>query len=392
MHLWLALTLSASAGDFLVSVGDQQELMMAGTWGRAFPMEDGWVYAYGRNNDYWVAPLTRSNDGWTLERDREIQLTETNGNLKDYAIRRCPNGDFLLAASANVETPNDSAYVWRFDQSFNQLGSGIIEETEPNRAHNDLPLLCSEVYTGTAFNSLDRGSSSVFFPIKDDLTSAPAGTLPRDASTTGASMIASGDGTFSMMAASPEGDLLRFVFDSDLNLLEQNGTPVAEGADEQTYWPQSVLRVGDYYIVAMMSRQRSWPGDDGDILLFVLDDEWNDLYDRVNITNNPEDNLGMRPWLGRKGSTLLVSYDRQREHTLIEVGLDLQAFGVGDDDSGWTSSDGSSNGGRDDAGSNDGDSGAASNEDGCSCASSSGLAPLAWTGGILGLALRRRRS
>ena len=43
MHLWLALTLSAAAGDFFVSVGDQQELRMAGTWGRAFPTEDGWT-------------------------------------------------------------------------------------------------------------------------------------------------------------------------------------------------------------------------------------------------------------------------------------------------------------------------------------------------------------
>ena len=400
MHLWIALTLSAAAGDFLVSVGDQQELMMAGTWGRAFPTDDGWVYTYGRNNDYWAAPLVRSGDAWVLERSAETQLTDTGGTLKDYAIRRCPNGDFLLAASANVETPNDSAYVWRFDSSLSRLGSGIIEETEPSRAHNDMPLLCSEAYTGTAFNSLDRGSSGVFFPIADDLTAAPASALPREASTTGASMIANGDGTFHMLAAGPQGDLLRFTFDSELTLVDEKGTPVAEGDQEQTYWPQSVLRVGDYYIVAMMSRQPSWPGDDGDVVLMVLDDEWNDLYDRVNITNNPQDNLGMRPWLGRKGSTLLVAYDRQREHTVIEVGLDLAAFGAEEGDSGWSDggSGGGGGGGGDGAesgggsGNEQGDSGSPAENSGCSCTTAGGLATLGWAGGLLGLALRRRRA
>lgn len=399
MHLLLPLILTASAGDYLVSVSDQHELMMAGTWGRAIPVDGGWRYAFGRNNDYWVAPLEREGDGWVLDRDQEIQLTDTGGQLKDYAIRRCPDGTFLLTASANVEQPNDSAYAWRFDGDFNEVQYAVIEEREPARAHNDMPLLCSASYTGTAFSSMGMGSNGNFFPIGEDLSSAPGAELPMGANTTGASMIGNRDGTFHFITASPEGNLLRFTFDGDLNVVDQRQTPVAESPDERTYWPQSVLRIGDYYVVAMMSRNLSWPGDDGDVILVVLDDEWNDLADRVNVTNNPSDNLGMRPWLARKGSTLLVTYDRQREHTVIEVELDLAAFGLDEDDSGfgdgsWSDTDGGgggNDGGNDGDGAAAGDTGAESGG-GCSCASATGMGALGWLGGLLALASRRRRA
>lgn len=151
LPLLVALLSPAIAGDHILTVGPQIELRVAGTWGRAIPIEGGWRYAFGRNGDYWLAPLERDGDSWALRIDQETQLT-THGDLKDHAIRRCADGTFLHAASANVDEPNDSAYVYRYDGDWNQVQSGVIEEGEPNRAHNDLALLCSPVFTGTAFN------------------------------------------------------------------------------------------------------------------------------------------------------------------------------------------------------------------------------------------------
>ena len=395
MLLPLALLSSALAGPHITSVGPQVELEVAGTWGRVIPTEEGWMYTFSRSNDYWVAPLERSGDAWDLILDGQIQLTD-HGDLKDHAIRICPDGTYLHTASLNLDEPNDSAYVYRYDGDWNPIGDAVIEEREPTRRHNDMPLLCSSVFTGTAFSG--SGDAAGFFRINDDLSSERVAGLPREANSTGASMLADKDrGVFEFITTSVEGDLIRFTFDQDFNVVDQRSTPIAEGGGEITYWPQSALKVGDYYVVAVMSRQASWSGDDGDIILIVLGEDWNDLYQRVNVTNNPEDNLGMRPWIARKGSTLLVSYDRQREHTVIEVGLDLTAFGLepGEDDTGWGSgqpgSDGGSDGSGDGSSDGSGDSGeAASDAGGCGCAATStGGGGLAFALGLLGLARRR---
>ncbi len=389
---------SAHAVDFFTEIGPQAELRVAGTWGRVIPVEGGWSYAFGRNGNYWVAPLTRGADAgdWTLHIDQEIQLT-THGELKDHAIRRCPDGTFLHLASANVEEPNDSAYVQRYDGDWAVVQSGVVEEREPGRAHNDMPLLCADVFTGTAFSGV--GTDGKFFHIDPDLGIRIGPSTPREAHSTGASMLADPDGEhFYYVAASFEGDLLRYTYDADLNVVDTRRVPVVEYPGERTYWPQGLMRVGDYYLVAMMTRDNSNPGDDGDILLVVLDEEWTSLQARVNITENPPENMGMRPWLARSGSTLLVSYDRQREHTVIEVQLDLEAFGLspGDDDTGW--GDGTWEGGSDgdgggadgaaDGGEDSGSAAEAGDDKGCGCATGAGgggaalgligLAALAW--------------
>ena len=87
----------------------------------------------------------------------------------------------------------------------------------------------------------------------------------------------------------------------------------------------------------------------------------------------------MRPWLARQGDLVLMSYDRQRQHTVLEIRLDLDAFGVDpDEDTGWDGSDGwggSSGGGAgDDTGGDDDDSDARSG--GCGGCAVPGPAPL----------------
>ena len=150
------------------------------------------------------------------------QLTD-HGDLKDHAIRICPDGTYLHTASLNLDEPNDSAYVYRYDGDWNPIGDAVIEEREPARRHNDMPLLCSSVFTGTAFSG--SGDAAGFFRISDDLSSERVAGLPREANSTGASMLADKDrGVFEFITTSVEGDLIRFTFDQDFNVVDQRST------------------------------------------------------------------------------------------------------------------------------------------------------------------------
>ena len=95
----------AHAGDFLVAVGPEVELMNSGTWARAISTDSGWKLAHASNGDFYISDLTKTGDGladWELNRDTRRQLT-FHGELKDHAIKRCPDGTYLHLASANVE-------------------------------------------------------------------------------------------------------------------------------------------------------------------------------------------------------------------------------------------------------------------------------------------------
>ncbi len=396
----LATLAPAQAGDFIVAVGPEVELMSAGTWARALWVDDGWKIFHSSNGDYYVADLVKTGDGladWEMDRANRKQLT-SHGELKDHAIKRCPDGTFLHIASANLDRANDSSYAWVYDENFDIVASAPLEE-RTDRDHNDASHYCSRLGRGVAYGGGPGGGT--IFRIEDDLSITAAGDTPNAVGLQGSSFWVDPDaGEISLVTSSEPGNLNRHIYDADLNLMETLTTPYAQPGT-RAYWPMGLLKVGDFWIVAHIFRPEPTQegGDDGNVRVIVLDESWS-IVEEAILTDNEIRDSGQRTWLARKGSQVLFSYDRQRQHTVIEMTIDLSRFGVDaesdtgwDGSSGWGGEDGGSGGG---AGGDDTGPGDEDDEDGKGgCDGCAAVGPGAAVGGLIlalaAAATRRRR-
>ena len=282
-------------------------------------------------------------DGWLIDKSAQIRLTPEDFTLlKDHAIKRCPDGSYLHTASANLLDQNDSAYAWRYDENFNVTGQSEVEIKNSERAHNDMASICSHMAQGVAFPSNGfEADNNVFFYLDENAAPTETRELPGEPRMTGGAFLtdvhenliyAIGFGLFTK-------ELMILTYDEDFNLLDQNQVRVLEGY--RSYWSQGFLQVGDYFLVAMMGAeeqngggdQRPDPpnpaGDDGNVYLVVLDKDWNNV-EEVQLTFHEPGWGGMRPWIARKGDQVLMTYDVMTEHSLVEVRLNIDAFGLDD--------------------------------------------------------------
>jgi hypothetical protein len=368
---------AAPSGEPIVlSVGAEVSTGLGGGWARAWPEDDGsWRFLWSAGGDYVRLPMTA--DLVVTDRDRTALTGRTN--LVDHAITRCPDdGSFLHAASANVDSYNDSAYAFRFDPDLGLTGETTIAERDTSRAHNDMTVLCSGPLSGVGF--AERGGS-VFFPIAADATLGAMVSLPDAPSLMGGAMYHEAESdTILVINFRFHGPLVVARYTTDLTLVEVTEIPDAVEAPLTGYWAQGLLRVGDVYVVAHMARDesRGWAADEGDVWLAFFDTDWN-LLERRQISQNTPPTGGMRPGLARRGEQLLVFYDKQVSPYLFDVRLDLAAMGVeGEEpDSGRSDVD-------DDSGGPGGDT------EGCGC--DTGAAPLSGLGVLAALFVRRRRA
>ncbi len=389
----LALFLqNALAQSIIAEIGEPVETGTNGTWARALPTDEGWAMGVGTAGDFYVAPLIRTGEGlgdWRFDRENWTAITD-HGDLKDHAIRRCPDGSYLHVASANVGEPNDSAYAWRVSADFRILSSAVIEERAPERAHNDMASICSDWATGVVFSSFGSGGppTATFFHLDD--SGSPAGTTSLgELQVEGGAFLADApSGEILLTSANFDGNLAIDRFSPELAHLGSESVSIPP-ATERAYWPQSMIRVGQYFLVAMMSMVDEGPGsgDTGDVWLHVLDEDFQ-LVEQHKLTSYGSGReAAMRPWLARKDDLLLVSYDIQTTHTFLAVQLDLD--GVDEVDTGTAAGDGDGTGGE------DGDAAAdeAGDKDGGCASAPAGGGPLGLLAGLglLGLARRRRR-
>jgi hypothetical protein len=118
-------------------------------------------------------------------------------------------------------------------------------------------------------------------------------------------------------------------YDRDMNLV---GTPQElqiSDSDQDVYWPQALLRLGDYYVLAYMQRNSedtTWSTETGNVWVAVFDLDFN-FIEKEQITDYEAGDDGvtigaMQPWLARSGDTLLVLYDRQVQPTVTRVEVD----------------------------------------------------------------------
>ena len=337
----LLLASAAMGQDLITDVGPISPLPTGGPWARALALGEGqWALAFTANGGYYRAPLeAEAGGGWSVRDDRKVALNDTS-ELKDHAIARCPDGSWLHVASANVDVPNDSAYAWRYDEDFGLLASGIVEEREPARPHNDLPLACTELFEGTLLSEIAQRPTGNFFRIGDDAQLAEMLPAEDEPIHTGSSLLRSGDGARLLhLGITPftNTPMVINAYDDQLQLAEQHEVPLAQ-PPERAYWPQGALALGeDYVMVAYMVRDDTDPafssGDEGDVHVAILDarDGYAVAESRAITDYASRDVAAMRPGLARQGDQVLLTFDAENRPVVVELTLDLGALGVTDD-------------------------------------------------------------
>ncbi len=346
--LFALLSLStASAQTFVTSVGTEQ--IPSGpdiggmNWIRIFNnFEDGgWWLTYhwsdGTIPGYNAAPMT---EDFELDIHSRRRLAEWD-DIKDHGIKRCPDGSFLHAYSIGVT--NDSARAARYSSDWSILAQGWIEEDVTTRAHNDMPIICSEPLQAAAFTNHSDFSATVF-EIDAEARATIAGSFSGSGHVSGSSWeyVASRD---QYLVLSESGDGLRWTYyNRDFSLAETGDFIVSSSLDRH-FWPQGLMRLGDYWIVAFLGHQPDahYLAGDGDVYVAVLNDSFETMESHKVSDNVPGESGSARPNFARHGSDLVVVWDKQILPHVVKLQLDLSAFGVESDDTGFT--DGSGSGG-----------------------------------------------
>lgn len=334
----------AYASDPVVSVGDEVSMRVGGNWARAYPAEEGWNFLWAAGGDYNLLPMT---DALTVD-DRDRKTLTGRTNLIDHSIQRCADGSFLHVASANVDAFNDSAYADRLDANFELLGAGTIEEQNPDRQHNDLAAVCSPILTGVAFDNHMGEKGSLIFTIDGSGQVSGTTDLTNSPKMMGGSLVWDPDNdNILAIGASFDNRLTVTTYDQNLNLLDDAQITVLPKG-YMAYWPQAVMRVGDYWLVAHMGRNETegWASDEGNVYLETFDLSWT-LLDTQQLTKNTAPTGGMRPGLARKNGSLLMLYDKNVAPYVVPVALDEEFFGIGGGDTGNFPTDSGTHGGGD---------------------------------------------
>ena len=144
----------------------------------------------------------------------------------------------------------------------------------------------------------------------------------------------------------------------------------------RAYWPQSVLRIGDHYVLAFMARDEAdgFGSDFGNVWLAVLNFEL-ELEHVQRISNYDPSSGAMRPGLTRKGDQMLLTVDRDVQPRIFPIELNSVAFGFdlnGDTGGLW-------------------DTGVEDSDGGCNCSSGESNF-FSYYLGLMGLMLIRRKT
>jgi len=376
---WLSLAL---AQVYVTELGAEVGLSQNGTFARALWTEEGWMLAYGAGQDYHVAPLVKDGDrleDWVLDHPESTQLTQ-HGALRDHSITDCPDGTWLHLGSSSVSTDDDSAYAFHYSADWQLLDSSTVAESVDERSHNDMVAFCTEELWGSTFphDGQPRNYFRTLDPDLDPLEEIELADFPR---MTGGSLLLDGDRIWAL-GFDHRPVLWVVEYDAAFEQQDRFGKVVTE-EPLRAYWPQGFIRIGEVYLVAHMLRdEQAWGSQDdvGNVQLVLFDQDWQ-ILEQHTLTFNDHEEAGQRPHLAVQGDTLLMSYDRALELTLVEMRLDLDRFFPSQDTSDTADSGVDTDGTGDDTGS------VTPPDCGCTAGSSSGLliAPL------LLLAGRRRR-
>lgn len=299
------------AADLIAEVGDPVPLGVGGNWARVLPAASGWSFFWAAGGDYNYLPM--SDDLEVVDRDRVLLTGRTN--LVDHAITPCPDGTLLHAASGNLDQPNDSAWAFRYTSDLDRVDEGTIEERRTDVAHNDPPIVCGG--EGRDLVGFDYGEIRW---LAGDLgvTEAALSDAPQ---LQGASFRWEDD-TLVVYSINYQGPLSVRRYAEDLTPLDHVDIELAEPGD-YVWWPQANLKIGQYELVAYMTRglDESWSADTGNVWVVVLED--GAIVQKLPVTSLSPGDGAMRPGLARKDDRVLVSYDVNLVPTISPLTLDL---------------------------------------------------------------------
>ncbi len=431
----LTVSSPAQAGDWLLSSTPDQVPTgrdVGGlNWVRVFNnFEDGgwWLTHHWENEGlpgYNAAPMT---EDLAVDMSSRIRLAEWD-DIKDHGIERCPDGSFLHVYSLSVT--NDSARAARYNENWEMLAHGWVEESVPERAHNDMPVICSEHLQGVAFTN-HAGMRPTLFEIGPDATVIGRHLLDISAHISGGSFKYDPISDRFLMLSNGEPGIGVHWINRDLSVESSfNVEPVPSLF--RHFWPQALMRVGDYWVVAFLGEayDGQYLAGDGDVYVTVFDDDFNAM-DTIMISDNVDGAVGSaRPSFARYMDQLIVAWDKEFLPHVSIVTLDLVQFGMVEDDSGFvppddsdgspcaedTADDGASDDGSASVGGSDesGSSGSGDTlegdtedewdepsteegikddpcDDGCGCSVSPAAPRFGWALLVSALALLRRRS
>lgn len=313
----LLFFICAYASDFILSI-DSVQPGIGATWSFPLFVDEQWYLASGQGGDLTVAPMDES--GWVNM--EEVQTITDEGIIKDHALRMCPDGRFVYAASTGVE---DDVLVYTLDVDFQILSEDILPQADPLHAGNDMAAICSPLFRGVGVAEL-QGLRDYFYPIDDEGVLSDLVELYNAPRMTGAGLWEY-DGLMYAIGRDARPELSVAIYDPDLDLQEQLLVPpISE--DIVNYWSSSVLIVDDYFLLLSMGRNPDddWPLDTGNVYLAVLTKDV-ELVEWIQLTDfEPSSGGGMRPWMDRNQDQLWVSYDRNNTIELVSIQLFEDAF------------------------------------------------------------------
>jgi MYXO-CTERM domain-containing protein len=329
----LLLSTALAATDPVASIGAPVPLGQGGAWARPLPRPDGsWALAFATQDGLYAAPLLHDGtlEGWTLQRDARWALTSEPG-LKDHAITRCPDGTYLHIASANTDQPNDTAWAFRTDADLQPVSSAAISVADGSLAHNDMPIVCSERFQGTAFAAMGGTPGNTWFGVAPDASLAETTALAGDPRSNGSGFLADGELLHHVGYGWPPESAWINTYDAELQLVEQRQVRLLDG-ELEGFWPQGVLKVGDLMLVAVMGFDPTVSAQQltGEVWLVVLDADFS-VVARHQLTSFLPGQTPARPWLARQDEWLLVGFDQDNQSHVQAVQLDLEGVGeIGD--------------------------------------------------------------
>jgi len=337
LALAIASGTTATAEDYVLDVGSQVKLDgVGGGWGRAFAAGDGdWYYLFGGAGDYRLMDL--SSD-FQYDFSSAVTLTGRT-NLIDHAITRCPDGTYLHLASGATSTSDDSAWGFRYDENWSLIAEADVDVNNPDYQHNDLPILCSDALDMAVFQPRIDAEAPVFLfdsdlnQLEHNLTMSPVPPIP------GSSLHYDLDTDTVLRFTAPEIEtedptprnkliVFRFYWDQEEPYevkTEIDMTAAGIPDNWQAYWPQGLLRIGDFYFLAHMARptDEGYNQDDGNVFLEVFDLNFNRL-ETHQLTDDPGPEANQRPSLALQDDILLVTYDKRINNQLINYVLPIQ--------------------------------------------------------------------
>jgi len=366
---------SAQAGPVFTAVGGESTIGMGGTWARLHAVDDGWAYFQVSGGDEWTEGLAEDLSGFEVN-DR-INLTNVTG-LQDVQVERCPDGGWLVVGSWTESTHDDSAAAWRYDPAFALQWKLTLAEGDDTHRHNDMLIVCGQAAEGVLFDRAQGGGGADFYPVEGGVLGSAVNV---DVSAEGGSWAERrSDGAYLVVDARGSEEAVRIhTFDPDWT---PRDTVTVSTPGGTAWWPQRIQALDDGWLFTWLGGQPGAPF--GDVWIGALDAELN-LVDSAQLSDDAA-HQDARPWLARKGDTVVVTFDRDVQPRVVTVSLTPGAGGG--DDTGGGDGGGGGDGAADDSG-----AGGGSGKGGCGCATggtpSGGLWGLA---GLLGLvAVRRRR-